>query len=171
MDFYIVENNGDYYIQYFDVLSTSSFAIECAEKFMVTARSCDMCDIGMRTKEYQDFVRKKCMSDRIYVDKKELDVYMDKISKCDISGLLNETIKYKMRTTHLMMVDYINGIEFLSDDYLLKKYSVFVELFEYVLDKCKICGVKKCNLKYIKSIEKAYKILVDKHLRYEYGVL
>ena len=169
-DFYVVENNGSYYIQYFDMWNVQHIAATCGKTAISNLAYCHEIFIGAKTAEYKNYIRKNCMSERIPLNKTELNDAMAKIAATNFSDSFVDCVNYLYKTTYVEMLDFVNKITFCTDEYVIQKYSACIEFAEYLFAVCKIPFLNKCNLTTVDSIETAMEHLVDKTLRRKYHV-
>ena len=169
-DFYVVENDGNYYIRYFDMWDVESKASECGKSAISNVAWCNEGIVGTMTKEYQEFVRNECMSEKISIDKTELEEQLDKIANTDFSDSFIDCLGYKYRSTHLEMLDFRNKVTFHVDEFVLDKYSGCIEFVEYVFSKCNIPCLSKCNLRFTDSIQKAEEEIVERTIKRKYHI-
>lgn len=171
-DLYVIENNGKYYIRYFNMSHLQSEAAECGKQAITNLAYCDESLIGVNTTKYRKHVFEKSMSDKIYLDKSELEAKLNAIQQIDFKfacgGL--DYLEYSYAHTRVEMLDFKNKITFYSDEYVLTKFTPCIEFIEFIFEKCKIPCVEKCNLKYIDNLEKAQAIIIDETLRREYHI-
>lgn len=169
-DFYVVENSGQYYVQYFDMRDVQSIAATCGKTAISNLAYCHEIFIGSKTAEYKDYIRKNCMSPRIPLDKTVFDNMIDGIASTDFSDSFLDYVNYLYKTTCVEMLDFVNKITFYSDEYVVPKYLACIQFVEFLFDTCKIPFLNKCNLKSADSIETAMELLVDKTLRQKYHI-
>lgn len=169
-NFYVIEKNEEYYIRYFDLNDTYSFAEEQGKKAINNTWAQYYVDMGIRTKEYKNFIINNKMSNRIIIDKNK---FFDKLSKpasIKFEDHWNEFLEYSYATTTVEILDFKNRNAFYTDEYILSKFSPYVDLIEWVVNQCKIPGFNKCNLEYIDTLDEAKEILVDKWLKRQYFI-
>ena len=169
-DFYVVEKDGDYYIRYFNMWDVHSKATECGKSAISNVAYCNESLVGVMTKEYQEFVRDECMSEKIPVEKAELYCQLDKIGNTDFSESYIDCLDYLYKTTGLEMLDFRNKVTFHTDEYVLDKYSGCIEFVEYVFGKCRIPTLSKCNLRFTDSIQKAEEEIVERTIKQKYHI-
>ncbi len=172
-DFYVIENNGKYYIRYFNMYRLQSEAAEYGKQAITNLAWCDEMLIGVNTTEYRKYVFETAMSDRIPLDKSELEKNLNAIQQIDFESACGglDYLEYLYAETKVEMLDFKNKITFYSDEYVLPKFTPCIQFIEFIFEKCKIPCVKKCNLKYIDNLEKAKEIIVDKTIKRKYHIL
>ena len=172
-DFYVIEDNGEYYIRYFDMRGLKDKASECGKQAIINLGWSDEALVGVTTPEYRDFVRENAMSEKIPIGKAELEEKLNAIQQIDFDSVwcTLHYLDYLYAATKVEMLDFRNKIAFNTDEYVLPVSAPFINLMEFVFDKCNIPHLEKCNLKYIDSIEEAIEIIIDETIKKKYGIL
>lgn len=169
-NFYIIENNGKYYIQYFDMQELESKASKCGEQAITNLAWCKQTFVGVNTAEYRQYVLDNAISERIPVDKSELEKVLNSIQEIDLEHTFTDYLEYTYASTKVEMLDFKNKTTFYSDEFVLPKFKPYIRFIEFVFEKSKNPELQKCNLKYIDSLEEAKEILIDKKLKSEYCI-
>ena len=167
-DFYIIENNGEYYIRYFNTKDLDEKASMCGEQAILNVSSCDEEIVGINTKKYQKYVINKVMSPKVPIDLVEIETNLQGINKKDFD--LSYGLDYFHAINTVEILDFKNKITFCTDEYVLPKFAPYINFIEFIFQKCNIPCLKKCNLKYIDSFEEAKEKLIDKTIRKKYNI-
>ena len=167
-DFYIIENNGEYYIRYFDMEDLYDKASESGVHSISNLCLCDEALVGLNTKEYKQHVIKNVMSHKIPIDFSELQSSLSDINQEDFESSCGLT--YIRAKTSVEILDFKNKITLCTDEFALPKFAPYINFIELIFKKCKIQYLEKCNLIYTESFENAMEILVEKTIKYKYHI-
>lgn len=168
--FYIVKKDTKYFIKYFNLWDLEDKAEELS-KGIDNIFSYQEIEFGAMTTAYRKFVIDNIMKISPAIDEADMLKHFELIKNTDFSDSFLEDFKYDRATTKMDMIDYHNGKQFLSDDFILKKYSGVVDFINYIFNKCKIPTLKNCNLKYVDTIEEAQKTILFHEIDWKYSIL
>lgn len=171
-DFYLVKNNGKYYLQYFNLENLYNVASSCGKNAISNLSRCDEVIVGINTTKYKKYVIKNAMSNKIPICDTELSAIFKDIKQIDFSSLssYSDYFDYSYATTRIEILDFENKNTFYTDEYVLPKFLPYIQFIEFVFKTCQITNLEKCNLKYIDNFKEAREILVEKTLKSKYYI-
>ena len=170
-DFYIVKREGKYFIKYVDKMGLCDVAGNVTKSKMGVI-SWDMrFNIGFMMSEYKRCVRNELMKETPPISEDEMIGKLKMITKEDFPNHTLEYLTYKGARTKVQVIDLYNGVHFITHDYILSKYSMIVDIINFIFEKCDIPYLKKCNLKFIDSIMEAKKLILFEEIEEEYWEL
>lgn len=169
--FYLIENDGRYYIKYFNVLGLSQIASKCAKKIIDNGLYCEEIPIGLFTKEYRTYVKDNIMKSTMPIEKTEIIEIMKYAENEVYSERFLESFGYEGGNIRFDIVDFYNGNRFYADDYALKEYEGIIRLSDFILKKCRIADLQKNKIKTVEKIEEAMEKALMKAIERKYAIM
>ena len=167
-DFYIVKREGKYYIKYVDKRELCDVANKISKTRMGNISLGIRYNVGLMTSEYKRYVRYEAMKESSAIIEDEIKDKLKRISKEAFPNNSLDYLTYRSATTKVQVIDYYNGVHFITYDYILPKYSMIVDMIDYIFEKCNILCLKKCNLKFVENYVEAKKAILFKEIEEEY---
>ncbi len=168
-NFYIIENNGKYYLRYFNITDAYAKAKEFGTNAISNLAVCDNFKMGIITPEFKKYI-KTIASRKIPLSKDELMDALSNIDESVFDRIFSDDLTHHNAFTTVELLDFVHKKYFATDDYFLPQYDGLIQLINFIFSKSKITGIDTCNLWRIDSLSEAKERLVDIDIRKSYGI-